>query len=210
MKKYLLIIQFLVITNMFSQEVPVNKYDTSISYLTFKNKLVNGKTNLFGFNYNKTNYLNSFYGTEVENGNIKYQFGVSLYYRKRVAKQFIIDAEVFYNLLKSHELTISNYGGDISFGIVLIPFSLKLTTVLQPYLSIGYQQSLMNIEGSTSDALVKDYKEKTTDTSAPIWKAGMMIHISKSIFFNAQYMQSLSSKNDRDFNSWSAGIGIKY
>lgn len=195
---------------MFSQEIPVNKYDTSISYKSFKNNLAKDKSNLFGFNYNKTNYLNSFYGSEVEKGNIKYQFGGSIFYRKRISKQFIIDAEGFYNLLKVQELTLSNYGGDLSIGVVLIPFSLKLTSVLQPYAMVGFQQSLLNIEGSTSAELVKDYEGKTTNTSAPIWKAGLMIHVSNSIFFNAQFKQSLSSEKDRNFSGWSAGIGLKY
>jgi len=194
---------------VYSQEIPENKYDTSVSYSSYREKLDNSRHSLYGLSYNKTNYLNAVYGNELQNGNIKYLYGFSLYYRNQIGKQFILDLEGFYNLLQLPNEKVNNYGGELSAGIILIPFSLKLTSIIQPYALVGFQQSLMSIESSTNEEIMKDLKDKTTNTSAPIWKAGIMIHFSKSIFLNAQYKQSISAANERNFNSWSAGIGYR-
>lgn len=210
MKLSLLALLFLFGPICSAQEIPTNKYDTSIEYGSFKNRLNNGKHNGFAINYSHTNYLNGVYGEAVKNGDVSYVAGASLFYRRQFSKQFIFDGEIFYNLLKYQDMVLDNYGFELSGGIILIPFTLRLTSVLQPYASLGYQLSAMEIMSSENAKVVETLKNKTTDTSAPLWKAGMMINVTKTLFLNVQYKQSFTTNKDRDFNAWSAGLGFRF
>jgi len=209
-KLRLFIFLFLSSSFCFSQEIPCNKYDSRISYRTYKNKLDRDKPKMFTLSYNHTNYLNDFYGEAIESGDLKYSFGASLFYRRQIAKQFIIDGEIFYNQIKSTDMVLENFGFEIDGGIILMPFTLKITSILQPYISFGYQSSAMDVLSSENAAIVSTLKGKTVNTSAPVWKTGIMINVSKAMFMNFQYKQSFSTSKDRDFNAWSTGLGLRY
>lgn len=211
MTKIIKLLMVLLCYQGFSQNVPVNQYDTSKQYSTFREHLSkNFQDRAVGLNYYVPTFLNGVYGEQAQNGDINFQYGASLTIRWVFAKQILVDADFFYSVFKSGESNFGYYGGDVSMGVILIPFTLKLTSVLQPYASLGYQFSLIGLESSNNSAITEDLKGKSTDTSAPIWKGGLMIHVSKSIYFNGEYKQSFSSSKNRDFNSWSAGIGYKF
>jgi hypothetical protein len=210
MKIRLLALLFLIGPICFAQEIPVNKYVPLTNYGSFRNRLNIKKPNSFAISYNHTNYLNASYGESVKRGDVSFVAGASLFYRRQFFKQMIIDSEIFCNLLEYPEITFVNYGLEITGGIILIPFTLKLTSALQPYAAFGYQSSEMRIVTSENAKVASTLKEKTTDTSAPLWKAGMMVNLTKTLFLNVQYKQSFTTNKDRDFNAWSAGLGFRF
>ena len=194
----------------FSQEIPVNKYDKSVNYKSFVENLNKVEHNyILILGYNQMQFLNSTTGLKVENGDIAFQYGLEAMIRKIIKKQFFIDVAYSYNVFKADVYTVANQGGEISAGVILIPFSKKLTAVFQPYAAIGYQGTLLKLMESPDEKFKKDQEDKATTTSAPIWKFGMMINLSKSFFINAQYKQSITSNLDRNFNCWGASLGFK-
>ncbi|MEI6138526.1 MAG: outer membrane beta-barrel protein [Mariniphaga sp.] len=210
MKIRLIALLFLIGPICLAQEIPANKYKSSIDYGSYTHRLNSGKPNSFAINFNHTNYLNAFYGEAVKRGDVSFVAGASLFYRRQFLKQMFIDSEIFCNLLEYPEITFVNYGLEITGGIILIPFTLKLTSVLQPYAAFGYQTSAMRITSSENAKVLETLKDKTTDTSAPLWKAGIMINLTKTLFLNVQYKQSFTTNKDRDFNAWSAGLGFRF
>lgn len=194
----------------FAQKIPINKYGTLIEYDSFKNRLNLGKPNSFSINYNHINYMNAFYGEAIKNGDITFVAGGSLDYRKQLSKQFIIDCGFLYNLLNLPDMILQNYGFEISGGLILMPFTLKLTSVFQPYIAWGYQFTGIYVFSSENAKVVETLKDTSVDTSAPIWKAGMMLNVTKTMFLNVYYKQSFTTTKDRNFNSWSAGLGFRY
>lgn len=204
---------FLVLLSVsgYSQEIPVQKYDTKVTYNSYINNIVQKqKTNSFYLGYSNKSFLNAYYGQLVEDKEIKFSYGATIGYRKNFAKMIIADVNAHFHQLTNEELKLANYGGEIAAGIILLPFTLKLTTYIQPYAMAGYHYSVIGIMGSTSSELVENYKEKTTDVSAPVWKTGLLINVSPTLFINGEYKQSFASKNDRNFNNWFFGLGLRY
>lgn len=194
-----------------AQEIPVKKYDTNVTYQSYIDKIVpTQRKNSFFVGYSSKSFLNAHYGELVEEQKIKSSYGVAIGYRKNIQKMILLDLNAHFHQITNEELKLSNYGGEIAAGLILLPFTLKMTSYVQPYAMIGYQYSAIGIMGSTSAVMVEDFKEKTTDVSAPIWKTGLMVNITPIFFINGEYKQSFSSKNDRNFNNWFFGFGLRY
>lgn len=195
----------------FSQEIPVEKYDTNVIYQSYMDQIApKQKYNSFYLGYSNKSFLNNYYGELVEDGKIKFSYGIGLGYRKNVEKMILFDVNAHFHQINNEDLKLYNYGGEFAAGIILMPFTLKLTSYVQPYAMIGYDYSIIGILGSTSSELVEGYKDKTTDVSAVIWKTGLMVNVSPVFFINGEYKQSISSKSDRNFNNWFFGFGLRY
>ncbi|MFN5848368.1 MAG: hypothetical protein ACK5UE_08780 [Chitinophagales bacterium] len=205
---------FLVISNIaISQDIPQNKYDI-IHYKDYTEELLsNGddnKIHRIGLQYDRTTFFNPTFGTSIQNGTLSNTIGGSINYKLQITRQFVVDADVFFHYLPATDYTYYQIGGEASAGIILIPFTLKLTRILQPYATLGYQYSHIALLSATSQVIYDAEKGKTVSTSAPIWKAGLLINLGKSVYFNAQYKQSFIADEGKAFGSWGAGIGLRF
>lgn len=216
--KLIIFVLLLSTFDLFSQEIPENKYDASIKYNTHRDQLVDvyskqgGKTKVhrLGLLYSNTTFHNSTFGQSLQSGSISNTLGANLNYKVQMAKQIIGDVDVLFQYLPSEDYKFYQVGIEPSIGLILIPFSYKLTKYIQPYATIGYQLSGIRLFSATNPAIYDAEKDKATNTSSPIWKAGLMVNLGNTFYINAQYKQSFLANEGRDFGSWGSGFGFRF
>lgn len=201
---------------LWCQEIPENKYETSIKYKSHRKQLTeenkNGKIKIhrLGLLYSNTTFHNSTFGQSLQSGTISNTLGANLNYKVQMAKQIIGDVDILFQYLPSEDYKFYQVGLEPSIGFILIPFSYKLTKYFQPYATVGYQVSYIKLMSASNPAIFDAEKDKTTNTSSPIWKAGLIVNLGNTLYLNAHYKQSFLANQGRDFGSWGAGFGFRF
>ncbi len=139
-------------------------------------------TNFYSSNINGYDFINKRYSDE--------------YLLRWTVYPVILDAGINVSRYKIGEENLNLTGYNFS-GSLCLPYSIKLSKNIAPYVGIGYQDYFKYNGAST------------------YWKTGIMISMFKGdfsdglIIINAEYKQSLNANIPNSFNQFSVGIGLR-
>jgi len=200
-----------------TDELPVNKYkDGHVldDFISMPRKALKGVSISLG--YQKSQFLNSQFGTLTEKGLLKQNYGWTLNFCK-IIYPIIIDANVFLTSY-NNKTSANNYptfyqGFDGSISTALLPLIYKFSKTWIPYFGVGYTFSeLFEIDKEDYILIFTNRKKifSIVNLTQPIWKTGIMINVSSKFLLDFDYKQSIKlNNNEKALNQFSISMGYR-
>jgi len=207
MKKHLFLLLFIIIlsTNLFSQNVnnynlnenKYFKYDLK-DYLNYQSQNIDGL--YFGYGLQKPLFLNSNFGNNVEQDNLKYRYG-HFFDLTMKFYPFSIQSRIFSTYYKSEQLEFSSH-------LALFPFFPKnkqFSSFFVPFVGLGIHYSQLTL----IDNRFKFWSTiSNTNLFGIMGKTGINLNFSPEVSFTFEYSKSLNLK-EKNFNQVFAILYIK-
>ncbi len=203
MKRLLLLyLSFLFVSLIYGQKFPENKYKSGHSLRDYIEES-NERSRVFSqsFYYTRMGFLNPTFGEKIKEGALKARYGLALNNRVALNPVFM-DANFYYqNYHSSNFKSLYGKGAEFSASLILMPLNYKTSSVVIPYIGAGYQ--FADIVGKDSTGTFR------ANVSSPIWKTGLALHLHEDFYLDFQYKQSMFGNQERKFNQYSMGIGVR-
>ncbi len=219
MKKLFILLIFLGINNIYSQNFPVNKYKTYI-YNQTKEKVIVG----FAIGYINSNFINSTYATNRKNGNIYEDLDFNLNTRLFAQyKGFMFDINAFtFHIDTNTEYQIQNglidpfddngiddfnhagYDVFLTYNLFESTRSPWIHNSFKTFVGVGYQMSHISV--------IQDADQiSNTKLNYPMWKTGIQFKLSKMTSLFAEYKQNITDEtNNRKYSQLCGGLLFQF
>jgi hypothetical protein len=223
MKKTLLLFLFAILLlqnpiNAQTDALPENKYkegDLLSDFLNNPKSETKGTT--FQIGYTGGQFLNAQFGLLTKENLIAPKYGLFVGLKK-IYYPIIIDLDAFVskydNYTSANSYTVVHQGFNFSISTAILPIHLKISSIIMPYIGVGYQLSdlletsnvsFFKITFPKSDAITSLVK-----TNQPIWKIGILFNLAP-VLFSFEYKQSLMiNGNEKALNQYSIGLGYRF
>jgi hypothetical protein len=180
----------------------------------FWKAVTNRSLTSFTGGYQRTEFFNTFYYNNVENGTIKNKGGFWLTYSIHVAPVmldisyfrsfFEVESNGYYYEYPNKSTYQHGVSAFVSYAPLLPDFG-KFSEIVQPYARIGYQTSSLKVVLSEEEG--DSTNIASLGTSGMMWKGGIKLHFGK-FCIRGEYQQSLSVTKPSAFNLIQIGIGF--
>jgi len=174
--------------------------------------------NGIGIGNQSLSFFNSTFYNNVDEGVIKSKggFEIPLFYN---FSPVMVDFAYFYNYFDVTDASFYPNYIDKSVGMggcefflsyaPLLPDFGKASEIIVPYVGLGYLTSSIKVK--SKDGVSEDDKAKTVASlgvNSPMWKAGVLLLVTRGFFIRGEYKQSLSIGKPEALSRWSICAGI--
>ncbi|MBK6904882.1 MAG: hypothetical protein IPH04_19260 [Saprospirales bacterium] len=204
-----------------SMKLPVQKYSSGHTLEDFFQEIGEEenfkKLSLF-YGVQPTFFLNPRFFDQIKNEEVKIKYG-HVGGVKYMFYPFIADLNYFETFFQSDEIgvlvsdtaSVRHRGFEGSLSVVILPTTFRLTRHVMPNIGAGYQSSQLAI--FKNDKIISSNKAEnllsSTNTSALIWRFGIIWNLGTKVFLSTDYKQSLMLNHEKAFHQFSLSLGIR-
>lgn len=179
-------------------------------------KLYSGFT--VGLGYERMNFLNPVFQRNLKAGDLErgpgyyFNFRVLLYPLSLDVNRFNTDFRSSYFTAGDEENPVFHQRGWEYLLSAYPMFYGKMARIFAPYIGAGYQFSHLCVN-CEQNYLVEEDRTKmyyNARTSAPVWKAGLLIRLGKVLYLEGEYKQTFPLKDRFSTGTWRVGAGVQF
>lgn len=217
MKKLIILLIISGITNMYSQNFPINKYKT-IDYYKNNEKAVFGHA----WGYINSNFINTTYATNRKNGNIKEELDLNINGKLFMQYQgFMFEINAFqFNISVNEDYQIQTglindnkpydnfkhrgYDTFLSYNLFESSKNRWIQERFKTFAGLGYQKSYMT-------AFQEGEQITNTKLNYPMWKVGVQFKLLESVGLFAEYKQNITDEtNNKKYSQLCGGLLFQF